>query len=172
MRCAVLISGPDPRPVLQVIEAEEGYEIEGYDLVPAERVEQGWMHEGGGVFSPPAPPPPTAADVIAERARRLALGFDYDFGDVRGVHRIGTTKADMDGWDEVTTIANALHQLGITTPIGISTDTGPTLVAPMEWFVILVAAADFRQPIWQASFTLQAQNPIPADFAADHHWQA
>ncbi len=32
------------------------------------------------------PVPPTPADVIAERERRPALGFDYDFGDARGVH--------------------------------------------------------------------------------------
>ena len=34
--------------------------------------------------------------VAAERDRRLALGFNYDFGDSRGVHRIGTTLADID----------------------------------------------------------------------------
>jgi hypothetical protein len=43
----------------------------------------------------------TVADVVAERARRLALGFLYDFGDARGVHHIGTTLDDMNGWDEV-----------------------------------------------------------------------
>lgn len=48
------------------------------------------------------PVAPTVADVVAERERRLALGFDYDVGDGRGVHHIGTTPDDMRKWmDEV-----------------------------------------------------------------------
>jgi hypothetical protein len=119
-------------------------------------------------------PPPTAADVIKERARRLALGFDYDFGDERGVHRIGTTDADMAGWDEVTKGAQAAINLGggATTIIGIVTDTGPVDVTALEFQQILVAATAHRQPIWHASFALQAMTPIPADYTSDSHWPA
>ena len=52
--------------------------------------------------------PATAEELLAERARRLALGFDYGFADTRGIHRIGTTTGDMRGWDEVSTWANAM----------------------------------------------------------------
>lgn len=116
-------------------------------------------------------PPPSLADVIAERDRRLASGFDYDFGDARGVHRIGTTEADRRGWQEVTDAANAaiaLGQPGAT--FTIVTDTGPAEITAMEWQAILVAATAHRQPIWQASFVIQAMNPIPADYAADERW--
>lgn len=116
-------------------------------------------------------PPPGPADVIAERERRLGLGFDYDFGDERGIHRIGTSAADMVGWDEVTKFANAMVALGdTTTTITIVTETGPTAVTALEWQAVLVAAGMFRQPIWQAPFMLQAAEPIPADFADDAHW--
>lgn len=115
-------------------------------------------------------PPPSVADVISERDRRLALGFDFDFSDERGVHRIGTTRADMAGWDEVTTIAQVRSLRGNETPISIVTDTGPVQVSPSEWLDILEAAEAARQPIWQASFVLQAMDPIPEDYAADHHW--
>lgn len=109
--------------------------------------------------------------VIAERKRRLALGFDYDFGDDRGVHRIGTTEADLKGWDEVTDIASADIALGNgSTAISIATDTGPCTVTALEWQSILVAAGAFRQPIWAASFALQAMDPIPADFTDDSYW--
>src|SRR5690606_41968408 len=47
--------------------------------------------------------------VVAERDRRLAMGFDYDFQDERGVHRISTTPADMAGWDEVTKLRSEEH---------------------------------------------------------------
>lgn len=115
--------------------------------------------------------PVTPGDIQAERYRRLALGFDYDFGDVRGIHRIGTTDADMAGWREVTDLANARIALGEpTTPITIATDTGLCQVTPEEWQEILVAAAAFRQPIWASSFVLQAHSPIPTDYADDEHW--
>lgn len=116
-------------------------------------------------------PPPTIDDVIRERSRRLALGFDYDFGDERGVHRIGTTPKDMEGWDEVTKFATALLNAGNTTAtIDILTNTGPTQVTAAEWNDILIAAGEFRQPIWHASFVLQQMDPIPEDYADDSYW--
>ena len=100
--------------------------------------------------------------VISERVRRLALGFNYDFGDARGVHRIGTTEGDMTGWDEVTSWANAMLALGNTaTTITIVTDTGPAEVTAQEWQGVLAGAAAFRQPIWGASFVLMNMDPIP-----------
>lgn len=111
-------------------------------------------------------------DVIAERERRLSLGFDYDFGDSRGVHRIGTAANDMRKWlDEVTPIAQALINAEVPTgEIGIFTDTGPVTVTAAEWQQILLAAGNWRQPIYHASFALQAMDPIPADFAGDVWW--
>jgi hypothetical protein len=120
--------------------------------------------------------PDTARGVYLERVkaeceRRLALGFDYDFGDARGVHRIGTTARDMAGWDEVSKIAQALINVGQgAQTIAISTDTGSCEVTAAEWQSILIAAAQFRQPIWLASFDLQAMDPIPTDYANDSYW--
>lgn len=101
----------------------------------------------------------------------LSLGFDYDFGDDRGTHRIGTTEADMIGWDEVAKGSQAAINLGAPeTVINIVTDTGPVTVTALEFQAILSAATLHRQPIWAASFALQAIEPIPADFADDSHW--
>jgi hypothetical protein len=109
--------------------------------------------------------------VIAERARRFAGGFDYDFGDSRGVHHIGTTPEDLAGWDEVTTLSSAFINLGNgSATIDIVTNTGPVTLTATEWQSILVAAGLFRQPIWAASFVLQAMDPIPPDFADDSYW--
>lgn len=112
----------------------------------------------------------SAAQVVAERERRLALGFDYDFGDERGVHRIGTTAADMVGWQEVTMLAQARVATASTAPIGIVTDTGPAAVTPLEWMAILEASAAVRQPIWAKSFLIAAMSPIPLDYADDSYW--
>lgn len=118
-----------------------------------------------------AAPAPTLGDIANERSRRLALGFNYDFGDSRGVHRIGTTDADLKGWDEVSTYAGALIDSGdITTHIAIVTDTGPCAVTAPEWRAIEIEAARFRQPLWAKSFALMASNPIPADFKNDSYW--
>lgn len=111
--------------------------------------------------------------VEIERARRLAAGFDFAFGDARGVHRIGTTPSDLAGWDEVTTLAQAMINAGQPDgQITIVTDTGPANITATEWQSILIAAANFRQPIWAASFALQAMDEIPLDFAADGYWPA
>lgn len=110
--------------------------------------------------------------VVAERERRLSLGFDYDFGDARGAHHIGTTDADMKGWDEVTMASQAAIALGLPeTPISIVTDTGAVNITAQEWQKILLSASQHRQPIWAASFALQAMNPIPVDYNNDIYWQ-
>lgn len=121
------------------------------------------------------PPPPTreemVARVVAERERRLALGFDYDFGDARGTHHIGTTAADMVGWDEVTKATQAFVALGApSTEITIVTNTGPATITALEWQQILVAATQFRQPLWAASFVLQSMPTIPEDYTNDIYW--
>ncbi len=122
-------------------------------------------------IAPYVPPPPTADHVAAERERRMALGFYYDFGAPRGVHHIGTTASDMKGWDEVTAFTQALMALGNTTQtVTIVTDTGPCVVTAPEWMAVLIAAAQFRQPLWAASFALQAMSPIPANYADDQWW--
>jgi len=111
------------------------------------------------------------AAIVIERERRLAAGFAYDFGDSRGAHRIATTDQDMRGWDEVTKIANAMIALGDqASTIEIVTETGPVRVTAMEWQRILIAAAAFRQPIWSASFALQAMAQIPADVTDERYW--
>lgn len=137
-----------------------------------------WSGQFDGSTTPPTPVfldalGSTIDDVIAERETRLAAGFDYDFADARGVHHIATTADDMKKWQEVTDSANALINLGQgTQTITIATQTGPVDVTAMEWQAILVAAAQFRQPIYQASFALMAMDPIPDDFATHPIWDA
>lgn len=114
--------------------------------------------------------PVTVAQVQAECAKRLAAGFDYDFEDARGVHTIATTDKDMEGWREVTDLANARIATSDTTAITIATETGVCQVTPTEWQGVLKAAAAFRQPIWAYSFALQAQDPIPQNYTDDEHW--
>lgn len=117
-------------------------------------------------------PPPTVADVAAERDRRLALGFDYTFNDVRGTQRIGTTPDDMVGWDEVTKwslAAMAMNQSSAT--LQILTNTAQITVTALEWQQVLMAATAARQPLWSASFVLEAANPIPSDYTADSYWR-
>ncbi|WP_323775959.1 hypothetical protein [Leisingera sp.] len=113
-----------------------------------------------------------SAALIAELERRLEAGFDYNFGEDRGVHRIGTTKGDMARWvNEVSPAATALINLGQPDgAIRIKTDTGPVSVTAFEWQQILAAAAMVRQPAYQAYFDLKATDPIPSDFNDDKYW--
>lgn len=135
----------------------------------------GWTYDGT-TFTAPASPPapaPTVDDVITERDRRLGLGFDYDFGGAVGKVHISTTSQDMAGWNEVTMLANALIASGSgTTTIAIVPETAPVEITAQQWQAVLIAAGTFRQPIWAASFTLEAMDPIPSDYASDSHWTA
>lgn len=114
---------------------------------------------------------PSAPQVVAERERRMALGFDYDFQDARGVHRFGTTQADMKGWDDVDKSVNAMMTLGFSgVEFPIDTNTGPVLITPIDWAKITMGATAFRSPLWMKSFALLAMAPIPSDFASDAYW--
>jgi len=114
-------------------------------------------------------PPPTPEMLAAELDRRLAAGFDYDFGGQRGVHHFGTTPADMARWiQEVTPLAQAAMNMGEQSrQIAIKTETGPTIVTASEWWRVLDAAADWRQPLYAAYFMLKALPQIPADYATN-----
>lgn len=146
----------------------------GKSILSAEGAEGdiGWAVVAGVPVAPVVTPPPvTPAMVARERQRRFDLGFDYDFGDGRGVHHIGTSEADKVGWGEVTDISNAAIALGApNTPIYIVTETGSATITAMEWQSVLLAAGQARQPLWAASFALQAMNPIPSDYTDDQHW--
>lgn len=107
-----------------------------------------------------SPPPASEADLLAHvnivRDQKLATGFDYDFNDGRGVHRIGTTEQDRRGWDEVKAIADAAMQAGSPTQaIEIRTDTGDTQIEAQEWPAIQLAAAQAFQPVWAASWAVK-----------------
>lgn len=109
--------------------------------------------------------------IEVERQRRLDVGFDYDFKDARGVHRIGTTSFDEKHWDKVTKLANAYIASGRPEAIiSITTDTGPVDVTALEWQQVLIAAGEFQQPIYARSFTLQAFETIPQDIENEVHW--
>ena len=54
--------------------------------------------------------------------------------------------------------------------IHVQTDTGPLDLTAIEWQSVLLASAQFRQPIWLASFAILAKAPIPADYASNIHW--
>lgn len=140
-------------------------------VIPEGTAGIGYLYDSDeGTFAPPAP---TIEDLFAERSRRLAGGFDFNFQDDRGIHRIGTSANDMIGWNEVTMLAGALMALGQgQQPILIVTETGVAQITATEWQLILLAAGAFRQPIWQASFGLATLHPIPADYRSDSYWVA
>ena len=114
---------------------------------------------------------PTVEDVVAERRLRLTAGFEYTFPDERGAHFISTSEEDMKNWDEVSKVATAAVLSGYPdAQIAINTGTGGVTVTAMEWQAILIAAGNVRQPIFQASFALQAMDPIPEDYRDDKYW--
>ncbi len=106
-----------------------------------------------------------------ERDRRLSLGFNFDFNDERGIHEIGTSREDVDGWREVSDYANALIHSGFDKSIiYIVTNTGSVGVTAREWQLITLTSASVRQGIWSSSFDILSLDPLPSDYAADYRW--
>lgn len=118
------------------------------------------------------PPAPTVDQIRRERDRRLAVGFDYNFRDARAIHRIATDTEDVcKAAEEVTPLASSLVMNGDTeTTIAFKTETGRVDITGPEWLSILLAAAEWRQPIFQAYFDLTAMDPIPSDYTDDKYW--
>ena len=144
--------------------------IQDWALVPrwAERGEGNPVWDGSKIV---VAFPVSVDDVVRERDRRLALGFEYDFGDERARHWISTTEADMRGWREVDDLAQTYINLQQPNGhINIETNTGSTILTALEWQQIKLAAAQFRQPLWLKSFLLQATTPIPGNYTDDVHW--
>lgn len=178
----------DPHPFYIVVKDDglivsmtddiEQSQIEGFDVIGIDHDYGFTFGPGGNVYGKKwtglgiESAAPNADDVIAERDRRLQLGFEYDFADERGKHHIGTSEAAMRRWmDEVTPLAQAF--INANQPGGqiyIATNTGQVTVTASEWQLILIASASFRQPLYQASFALQAMNPIPGDYKDDKYW--
>lgn len=113
------------------------------------------------------------SEIVRQRKIRLAVGFDYDFGDDRGIHRIGTTDEDMISWNEVNTWAfkEVARGRGSVSTKTILSDTGSAVVTASEWLDILDAVEAFRQPLFTASFSLQSMDPIPQDVDNEAYWK-
>lgn len=158
--------------VINAIEADENFKYGDplCCLIPSNYAAPGWRYDPkANEFIPPSG---TIAGVIAERERRLSLGFEYKFADERGSHHIGTSRQDMEGWTEVTNISNAAIAMNEPNKeIYIATNSGQCIVTAIEWQSILISISEFRQPIWAASFALQEMSPIPHNFRDDKYWQ-
>lgn len=70
MRTAVI----DGQSVVNVIEAEPGFDLPGFLLVPTETAGPGWTYDPvSGEFSPPPPQPEPVPQSCTRRQGRLAL---------------------------------------------------------------------------------------------------
>lgn len=145
----------NPETEKMQVDIVEGEDV--YSLIP-------WVR--------PREPEELLAAIETERSRRLAEGFDYDFGDERGTHRIGTTIEDEKGWDKVTKLSQAYILSGNPdAKIQIVTNTGPVEVTAMEWQLILIQVGAFQQPIYAVSFGLQTLDPLPQDVENPEYWE-
>jgi len=166
--------------VIEVIDLDDEANINdyfppslGFTTCP-NHVEAAWNYDDTG-WTEPSPITLTneqkVAGIAVERARRLSGGFEYDFEDARGVVRIPTTPDDMKGWHEVTIKAQAKIALGKSgETFAIYPQLTPVMITSLEWMEILEAADAFREPVWLASFEIQASDPIPDNFTDDSYW--
>lgn len=131
-------------------------------ILCSDDIEIGFLYDGTD-FSEPAPAPePSRSEtelidyVEKRRKAKTSIGYNYDFGDARGVHTIGTTVKDRDGWDEVWRLSDSLIKKNQgTATLKIRTDTGETTITASEWPDIQAAGTLYFQPVYDASWTIK-----------------
>lgn len=134
-----------------------------------------WILEADLPEDEEPPPDASALKLYVDKLRdsKLGAGFDFDFGDARGVHRFGTTSRDRRGWDQVKALADAAMQAGFASlEIAVRTDSGDVTIAASEWPQIMLAGAQAFQPTWAASWAIKdeiAAGTITEAAAIDAH---
>lgn len=124
------------------------------------------------VYDPPAPVP-TKTDVDREREHRIVAGKTFTIAGAGDIPVTGRPE------DQVTLLAlkdtaRGLKAAGVTDAIipyrdGANTDH---LLTADQVISLTDQGKAYVTKLYQASWTLKAMDPIPADFADDSHWPA
>lgn len=151
----------------------------------AEEMGEGWVEApddispgylfDGEVFTAPPPPPPSAADVNAERQRRLVADFTFRSKkfqrDERSLSRI-TGAATLAGF--ALAAGAQPGNLRWANPerdfVWIASDNSLMPMDAETCFEFGQAAASVETTIIFTAKALREMNPIPADYADDKWW--
>lgn len=118
-----------------------------------------------------AAPAPTAAQVVAERDRRIEAGSTLSvtgYGDVQ-LAGDADTRADL----QAQAMAAQLHIAAGNPTQSMQvrgTDGTVHTLNTTQMLELWSLGAAYIQGIFAASWTLEAMDPIPADYAADSRW--
>lgn len=146
----------------------------GENWIETENAKKGDIWDGEA-FTPPAPPAPTAADVNAERDRRLPLDFEFNGKmyqrDAVSIARISGAGALALGAIVQGAQPGNLLWHGRDTPfVWIASDDSLTTMDAQTCFAFGAAAAAVETEIIFAAKALRGLDPIPANFADDEYW--
>jgi hypothetical protein len=114
-------------------------------------------------------PAPTADEVDAERARRRILPFEVTVsGSTFSVNMDDTAQQNIQGLSTVGLYLSSVAPTQ-TTPFRDYSNVSHDLL-PTDLVSLGMQVAAHIQALYQASWTLKASDPIPADYADDSHW--
>lgn len=167
MRYVIVESGV----VVNITRAEQPLES---GWIASETVQIGWLYDGEN-FTPPPPPATTAAEVNAERDRRLEMDFEF-----QGVmfQRDETSMKRINGAGTLAlgAIVNGaqpgdLFWHGEPDPFGwIASDNSVVQMDAQTMFGFGQAAAAVESRLVFAAKALRDMDPIPEDYADDAYW--
>lgn len=141
----------------------------GYVECPG-HVQPGYTFSGGD-FHAPQSPAPTSSDVNAERDRRVAAGIAVTID--------GYGPVPLQGRDQDQT-----NLLGLVTAANLRIASGDTatltkfrdaenvdhMLTPPQIIEMWLKGSAWISAVYDASWTLKAMDPIPADYANDSRW--
>lgn len=159
--------------VIEVVDLESAEDLAerfppalGFLEVPDE-VGPNWRHVDGA-WEPPSPPMPTQAAVRAEAERRIEIGFLLPDG-TRFRCDTGSV-ARLSGFRDALQLADAAGASPPSVTFVTAAGTPMTLSSLAQAQALVSAATAHVAGCLTASATIQALDPIPADFADDARW--
>ena len=130
--------------------------------------------EAGGIaaYAAPTPPSPTAADVNAERDRRIIEGATFTisgYGDVRSLGR-DIDKTNLQALGFAASLRIAAGDVTTITPFRDADDVVHDLTPP-QVLELWSQASTYVSSVFQASWAIKDDpGGIPVDYTADAHW--
>lgn len=122
-------------------------------------------------YEPPPPEPVAAAEVDAERDRRMVAGVTVEVSGYGPIPLRGGA-ADQTILLALKDTARDLIAEGVTDPVLIFRDAQNAMhqLTPGQMAELADAGKQYVSDVYEASWALKDAAPIPLDFASDAHW--
>lgn len=162
--------------VANVVEAPEGFTIEGQVIIPHETAQIGWLYDGQ-TFTRPKKPQKTAKNVNAERDKRLHDGASFAVTGIADTIPLQGREADKSVYLAQLMRAQGMKAAGVTDPALRIRDAvnGIHWLTPDQMIELVSQGMAWFEDVMAVSWAMKDATGdfaggIPDDLSNDAHW--